>query len=73
MSKRITIGDPKNIARLPPAEHAQNMSATWLGEHNDAEATHNTKRAEEALRKSSWWLARYNDLVGNGEGKGRRR
>ncbi len=73
VSKRITIGDPKNIARLPPAEHAMNMSAAWLGEHNDAEATHNAKRAEGAYRKSAWWLARYNDIVGNGEGKRRPR
>ncbi len=68
MSKR-TIGDPQNIGRLTPAEHAMNMSAAWLGEHNEAEAVGNAKRAAEAYRKSSWWLARYNDLVGNGEGK----
>ncbi len=70
---RVTIGDPKNIGRLPPDQHALNMSAAWLGEYNDAEAAGNVKRAEMAYRKSNWWLARYNDLVGNGDGKRRRR
>lgn len=67
-----TIGDPQNIGRLPPDQHALNMGAAWLSEYNDAEAAHNTKRAAMAYRKSTWWLDKYNDLVGNGDGRRRR-
>lgn len=66
------IGDPQNIGRLPPDQHALNMGAAWLSEYNDAEAAGNTKRAAMAYRKSQWWLDKYNDLVGDGDGRRRR-